>query len=142
MFEKDLPTVEDPPFRALIVDDNIGSAKILGMLFEKIGPYDVELAHCGRDAIEKAREFRPDVMVLDLILGDISGLEVARTVQQEPTLDGTLLVALTGNGSPEDHRRSLAAGFHMHLVKPIGVDRVQDVLTLLRETRSEGVRDG
>ena len=67
MFEKDLPTVEDPPFRALIVDDNIGSAKILGMLFEKIGPYDVELAHCGRDAIEKAREFRPDVMVLDLM---------------------------------------------------------------------------
>lgn len=140
MSENDLPLSTESPFRTLIVDDNVGSAKVLGMLFKKLGHDQVELAHSGHDAIEKAHQFHPDVMILDLVLGDISGWEVARTIRHDAELDGTLLVALTGNGTPEDRHKSLEAGFHMHLVKPIGVDRVQDVISLLRDFRRQGVR--
>ena len=133
MTEESLPVAAESAFRILIVDDNVGSAKVLGMLFEKLGQPQVELAHSGRDAIDAARRYKPDVIVLDLILGDISGLEVAKTIRQEAELSGTLLVALTGNSSPEDHRKSLEAGFHLHLVKPIGVEPVKEIISLVQE---------
>lgn len=141
MSDESLPVNTESGFRILIVDDNVGSAKILGMLFKKLGQHQVELAHCGRDAIVNARQFRPDVMVLDLMLGDMSGLDVARTIRQDEELGSTLLAALTGKGSPEDRRKSLEAGFHLHLVKPIGVEPVKEIITLLEEFQREGTSD-
>lgn len=87
-------------YRSLNLDDNVGSAKILGTLFRKLGQNQVDLAHCGREAIDKARQHHPDVIILDLLLGDMSGWEVAQTTHQEAELSGTrLLAARTGKSA-------------------------------------------
>jgi CheY-like chemotaxis protein len=113
--------------KVLVVDDNQGAAQILGLLLRKMWQHDVELAFDGLAAIETAKSFRPDVMLLDIGLPGLSGYEVATRLRQMPELNGVYLVALTGYGQQEDQRRSREAGFDLHLVKPISVEALQQV---------------
>ena len=92
--------------------------------------HDVKTAHDGPTAIELAREYRPDVVLLDIGLPGMDGYEVARTLKSDNRCKGALLIAISGYGQPEDRRRSHAAGFHHHLVKP--VDH-HELLTLFTE---------
>jgi CheY-like chemotaxis protein len=115
--------------RILIVDDNVGAAKMLSLLVAKLGSHEVELAHDGPGAVEAARRFRPDMILLDIGLPRMNGLEVARTLRGSGDFDEVLLlVALTGYGQDEDRRASMAAGFDEHLVKPVGVDALRGLL--------------
>jgi PAS domain S-box-containing protein len=113
--------------KVLVVDDNQGAAQILGLLLRKMWQHDVQLAFDGLAAIETAKAFRPDVMLLDIGLPGLSGYEVAMRLRQMPELNGVYLVALTGYGQQEDQRRSREAGFDLHLVKPVSVDALQRV---------------
>src|SRR6185369_10984002 len=115
--------------RVLIVEDNVGAARILGRLLNKFWNHDVEMVHEGTSAIEVVKIFKPEIVLLDVGLPGLDGYEIARRLRQMPEFAGLLLVALTGYGTDEDRRRSLEAGFDLHLVKPPAVTMLQGVFT-------------
>jgi CheY-like chemotaxis protein len=105
------------------------------MLFRLIGQ-DVEVAHDGAEAITRALEFKPDLILLDIGMPRMDGYEVCRRIRQEPTVEGAVVVALTGWGDEEDRRLSRAAGFDNHLVKPVDPTALQGLIDKLGSTRS------
>jgi CheY-like chemotaxis protein len=116
--------------RILVVDDNRDSADSLAMLLRLVG-HDVRTAHDGRQALSVAGAYRPDVVLLDIGLPGMDGFTVARHLRSQPELAGVVLVALTGYGSDEDRSRSQAAGFNHHMVKPVNLDALNELLTAL-----------
>jgi PAS domain S-box-containing protein len=125
-----------PAARILVVDDNAPGAKLLARLLEKLGNYEIAVAHDGEDGIAAAQSFRPDLILLDIGLPKLDGYEVARRLRDRPEFRDTLLVALTGYGTAEDRRRSVQAGFDDHLVKPPSLDTLRHTLAHPRLTRA------
>ncbi len=121
------PAVRPPGCRLLVVDDNRDAAESLALLLGLLG-HEVRIAHDGPGALELARGFRPQVVLLDIGMPGMDGYEVARRLRQEPGLENVRLAALTGWGQPEDRRRSAEAGFDHHLVKPVDPDALTKVL--------------
>ncbi len=121
------PTAAAHPRRVLLVDDNRDAAESLAQILRLFG-HETRQAYNGREALAAARSQRPDLVLLDIGMPDLSGYEVARLMRAEPSLAGTTLVALTGYGAEEDRRRSLAAGFDDHLVKPIDFEDLERIL--------------
>jgi PAS domain S-box-containing protein len=113
--------------RILIVDDNADSAESLGLWLRFVG-HDVRLVYDGLAAVEAARAFRPQVVVLDIGLPDIDGYQVAKRLRQEPGFDKVLLIALTGYGQDEDRQRCFQAGFDEHLTKPVDPTSLEELL--------------
>jgi len=120
--------------RVLVVDDGIGAAKMLQLLVSKLGPHEVEIAHDGPSAIEKAQQFAPDLVLLDIGLPRMSGYEVARRMRADVGLTGATLVAITGYSQEEDRRKSQEAGFNDHVIKPIDVDTLRKLLACPKRT--------
>lgn len=122
--------VEQPKVRkrVLIVDDNVDAADSLKELlsFEN---HEVEAAYSGLEALEKARRFRPDVLLCDIGLPDMDGYEVARTIRNDAELQSVLLVALSGYALPDDQRRAREAGFALHIAKPPRLEQLQALLS-------------
>ena len=87
----------------------------------------MEVALKGQEALAKVTMFQPYCLILDVVLPDISGYEVAQRIRAELNRD-IVLVAVTGYGQPEDQRRALDAGFDAHLVKPITLDQLNETL--------------
>ncbi len=115
------------PRKVLVVDDNVGAARMLSKLVVKLGEHAVEIAHDGPSALEKIKQFQPDIVLLDIGLPGLDGYQVAREVRSDPQFDHTLLVALTGYGQKEDRLKSKEAGIDEHLVKPPAIDQVRGV---------------
>jgi PAS domain S-box-containing protein len=113
--------------RILVVDDNADALDALSRLVSAMGN-DVEKAHDGAEAIEMARTFRPDVILMDLGMPKLNGYHAAQRIRQEPWGREIALVATTGWGQDEDRRRTAEAGFDRHLVKPITIQSLRDVL--------------
>jgi signal transduction histidine kinase len=107
-----------PPKRVLIVDDNVDSADSLAMVLTFDG-HETDRVYTARAALEHAKSFHPDVVLLDIGLPEMDGYEVARRIRKIPDLERVRLVALTGYGQPEDRLRTESAGFDDHLVKPV-----------------------
>ena len=110
-----------------MVDDNEDAAESLALLLRLAG-HDVRTGHDGPAALRLARELRPQAVLLDLGLPGMDGYEVARQLRRESGADGPLLVAVSGYGQEEDRRRSRAAGFDYHLVKPADPVQVERLL--------------
>jgi PAS domain S-box-containing protein len=104
--------------RILVADDNRDAAESLAMMLRLAG-HEVHAAHDGRDAVEAAAWFRPDVALLDIGMPKLNGFEVARRVREQPWGRNVVLVAITGWGQEEDKRRATEAGFDCHLTKPV-----------------------
>ncbi len=113
--------------RVLVVDDNRDAAESLSQLLKMKG-HDVRAVFDGPTALDAARSFHPDVILLDIGLPRMDGYEVARRLRDQPELSHTCLVALTGYGRDEDRRRSEQAGFDFHLVKPVEPTVLQEML--------------
>jgi len=113
--------------RVLVADDNRDGADSCATLLEVSG-HTVKTAYNGRDAFEFARQFQPDVALLDIGMPELNGYEVAHTIRGEPWGGTIVLVAITGWGQDEDRRRALAAGFDHHLVKPIDPTQLDALL--------------
>jgi len=111
------PAPTSSGLRLLVVDDNRDAASTLAMLLRLKG-HQVEVANDGPTALAMAEELRPDVIFLDIGMPRMDGYEVARRIRQQPELNNVVLAALTGWGQQEDRRRTAAAGFNHHLVKP------------------------
>jgi PAS domain S-box-containing protein len=117
--------------RVLVAEDNRDAAQSLDRLLRMWG-HEVRTVADGVAALEVARAYRPDVVLLDLGLPELDGYEVARRLRREPGLGGVLLVALTGYGQEEDQRRTREAGFDHHLVKPADPELLHHVLASVR----------
>jgi PAS domain S-box-containing protein len=115
--------------RVLVVDDNTDAADSLGMLLQFLGA-EVAVVHDGKAALEAMKTFQPAVVLLDLGMPGMNGLEVAKRMREDPACKETTLVALTGWGQREDRRRTHEAGFDYHLVKPADVSTLQSILSL------------
>jgi CheY-like chemotaxis protein len=118
--------------RVLCVDDNRDAAAVLVMLLSANG-CEARTAFDGYAAIAAVEEFRPELVLLDLGLPDLDGCEVARQIRQQPWGADMTLVALTGWDREEDELRTREAGFNYHLVKPLGLDALKDLLAKVAE---------
>jgi PAS domain S-box-containing protein len=105
-------------WRVLVVDDNVDTAESMGLLLRMSG-HEVQMAYTGPTGLEAAVAYQPDVVLLDIGLPGMNGLEVARRLRQHPQLKGAWLVAMTGYGREADLQRSREAGFDHHLIKPV-----------------------
>jgi signal transduction histidine kinase/ActR/RegA family two-component response regulator len=113
----------------LIVEDNADARMMLHEVLAMQGHAVVE-APDGASGIARAAEAQPDIAIIDIGLPDIDGYEVARRMRAQAG-DRIALIALTGYGQPEDQRRAMAAGFDIHLVKPVSVERLEQVIASL-----------
>ncbi len=104
--------------RVLVVDDNADAADSIALLLGQFG-CDVRVSYRGEIALEEAGRFEPDLVLLDIGLPGMSGLEVCRRIRALPSRNRAFMVALTGWGQEDDRRRSESAGFDLHLVKPV-----------------------
>lgn len=104
--------------RVLVVDDNVDAAESLAMLF-RIKGCEVRMAHDGFKTLDVAKEFKPEVVLLDIGLPKMNGYDVARKLRETPEGKSAYLVAQTGWGQEEDRQRSREAGFDAHMVKPL-----------------------
>lgn len=112
--------------RVLVVDDNIDIAALLSEALQAKG-FQTAVAHDGRDALASWRTFRPHAGVLDVGLPGLDGYELARAVRAEYG-SSAVLIAMTGYGGPVDRSRAVAAGFDLHLVKPVKLDDLVEAL--------------
>jgi CheY-like chemotaxis protein/two-component sensor histidine kinase len=128
-----MPAASRRRLRVLVVDDNADLVDMLALTVEASG-HEVRTALDGRTGVLAAISFRPDVVLLDLGLPVMTGLDVARELRRRPELAGIRLVALTGWGQAEDRRRTREAGFDRHLTKPT---EPHAVTRLLEEFASE-----
>jgi len=113
--------------RILVVDDNHDAADTLSMLLQLTG-HQTQLAFDGVEAVEAAKSFRPEVILMDLGMPKLNGFEAARQIRQQPWSKGMVLVALTGWGQEEDRNSTAKAGFDGHLVKPVEFDTLTKLL--------------
>ena len=109
--------------RVLVVEDNRDAQEALQCLLALWG-HEVLVAADGTSGYESAVALRPDVALIDLGLPGIDGYEVARKVRAALGSASPLLIALTGYGAPEQRSQALAAGFDLHIVKPVEPDRL------------------
>jgi CheY-like chemotaxis protein len=119
-----------PSLRVLVVDDNVDMAASLEMLLRQSG-HAVRTVHDGPAALEAALDYRPNVVLLDIGLPGLDGYEVAERIRQQPALQGSVLVAMTGYGQQTDRQRSQEAGFDHHLVMPADFKTVQKILATI-----------
>ena len=121
--------------RVLIVDDVRDSAESLATLLRLSGS-EVRLAHDGKEAVEVAMQWRPEVVLLDIGLPKLNGFDVCRQLRAQSWGREIAVVALTGWGQDEDRRKSAEAGFDAHLVKPVSLAALGDFLASIRPTRA------
>lgn len=116
-----------PSRRILIVDDTRVAAHTLGKLLEALGQ-QVRIAANAGQALAMLATDRPDLVISDIAMPGMDGYELAQRIRRDPDCDEVVLVALTGYGQEEDRRRALAAGFRHHLVKPVGLQSLEQLL--------------
>jgi CheY-like chemotaxis protein len=122
----------------MVVDDDDESAQSLAMILE-LGGFEVTRAHDLDSAVDTARRFEPDVVVMDLAMPVHDGFEVMQRLRALPELVATHYVALTGFGHAGDYARTRQAGFARHFVKPVDPDELETALrTLLAVAPGKG----
>jgi CheY-like chemotaxis protein len=112
--------------RVLLVEDDDDAAHLLGAAVELMG-HEVALAHDGPVALSLALSFVPDVVLIDIGLPVMDGHEVAKRLRNVTRHD-VPVVAVTAHGTDQDRQRSVEAGFVEHLVKPIDLRMLEQVL--------------
>jgi signal transduction histidine kinase len=111
----------------LVVEDDDDTRAVLRYMLETEGAR-VEAARNGGDGVRAAERLHPEIILCDIGLPDIDGMEVARRLRAAPALAGVRLIALTGYGQAEDVRQALDAGFDAHVTKPVNIDQLMALL--------------
>jgi len=115
------------PLKVLVVDDDLAVAQTVGWMLEEIG-HEYQLVHDGRQALQAARDFRPDAILLDIGLPVMDGYAVCRAIRQEEAFKDTLIIAQSGWGRQQDKSMASEAGFDHHLVKPVAYGDLKRIL--------------
>ncbi len=136
-----LESIEAAPhnYSILVVDDDEACAKMMMWSLEEMGQI-AQIALDGETAITLAKSSLPDLILLDIGMPGMTGYDICQVLRKEPALQNTLIVAQTGWGENEHKQRTKAAGFDYHLVKPINMDALKNILFILDQARkgSEG----
>ena len=117
-------------YRILVVDDNQDAATSMAELLELVG-HQTYVAHDGLEAVRMACELSPDIVLLDIGLPKLNGFEAARKIRHEAWGRNMVLVAVTGMGQDEDRRKTKEVGFNGHLVKPVDLALLMELLAEL-----------
>jgi len=125
------PTRSIATRKILVADDNQDSAESLATILTILGN-EVRTVNDGSEAVDVARDFAPDVILLDIGMPKVNGYEACRRIRAQSRGEKTVLIALTGWGQDEDRRRSKAAGFDHHLVKPVDAAALELLLAGLQ----------
>jgi signal transduction histidine kinase len=137
--EQPAAAAEQPCFagcRVVVADDNRDAADSLALMLTLMG-HEVRTARDGQEAVDLAEAFRPDVVLLDIGMPRLNGYDAARHIRARPWGKDVLLVAVTGWGQEEDRRRSEAAGFNWHLVKPASPAALEKLLGAVARRKAE-----
>jgi two-component system CheB/CheR fusion protein len=113
--------------RILVIEDNVDAADSLRdalMLYQ----HEVAVAYRGAEGLDKARAFKPDVVLCDIGLPEMDGYQVARAMRADDQLRRVQLIALTGYALPQDIAKAKEAGFDQHLAKPPNMEKLVEVL--------------
>jgi len=114
--------------RVLVVEDYVLNRDLLANLLEKMN-VDVDFAKNGQSALKQHEENKYDLILMDIVLPDIDGCEVARSIRKMSSPKGQVpLIAVTANALPEDREKCLKSGMNDYLVKPIKMKTLQSVL--------------
>ena len=120
--------------RILIVDDNVDANESLSLLLQTEG-HDVRSAQDGQTALRLAREFKPQMVLLDLSLPNMDGYEIMRRLRADAGAHQPFVAALTGYGHAEERQRTTDAGFDHHFVKPVDFDELIAMISSLHNSR-------
>ncbi len=129
------PGLAETSRRVLIVDDNLDAAETLAMMLELLGQ-QTHQAHESTGALKAAREFKPEVIFMDIGLPGLSGHEIVSRMRGELGMTDTYIVALSGYGTEEDRRKSFDSGFDTHLVKPLDPAALPGILATAQKRGS------
>jgi len=121
------------PRRVLVIEDNEDAAESLRQVLE-LSEHVVDVAYSGREGIEKARVFHPDVVLCDVGLPEMDGYAVARTMRADPEIGRAALIAVSGYAQPEDVAMARESGFDAHLAKPPSIDTLERALAEVANT--------
>ena len=114
--------------KILVVDDNVDAANMLGMYLEIAG-YEVSIEHSAEAALSKSPADMPNVFLLDIGLPDMDGTELAIALRKRPECASALMIAITGYGQDSDQVKSIDCGFDYHLVKPVDMQHLINILS-------------
>ena len=101
----------------LLADDSITIQKVVGIIFGS-DDYTLHVVDNGRDAIRRAAELLPDILLIDAVMGDMDGYQVSEAIRKNPALSGKPILLLCGSFDPYNDEKGRAAGIDDHLVKP------------------------
>jgi PAS domain S-box-containing protein len=124
---RDEPVAAATGLRVLVVDDNRDAADSLAEVLEHLG-YEVKTTYDGLQAVEAIREYQPRLVLMDLGMPGLNGYKAARRIRALPEGRDVMLVAVTGWGQEEDKRRSREASFDRHMVKPVDLAALEQLL--------------
>jgi len=113
--------------RVLVVDDNADAAQTLATVMRQLG-HDVQVAGGGEEALRIAAGYRPEVILMDLGMPGMNGLETVRRLRQSDAKPAPYIIAVTGWGKPEDMAATREAGFDQHLMKPVDEQRLAELI--------------
>ncbi len=117
--------------KVLVVDDDLSSGKAMMWAMEAMG-HEVRLVQDGHSALHEIRDFVPDIVLCDIKMPGMLGYEVCEKMRADTRLRKTLFIAQTGLDSPLSKQRSLESGFAYHLIKPVDVNALLELVYLER----------
>jgi len=120
-------------FRVLYVEDNAVNIDLVRDILSMRPHCTLDVAANGRDAVRAVRERRPDLMLLDMQLGDMTGFDVVHVLDQDPLTAGVPRVALSADAMPDTMRRAQVEGFRWYLTKPLDVMALLAVVDALSD---------
>jgi len=128
MKDNGIPTdaLESGKRKVLIVDDDEDLVELLSDVFARDGRFEIRTANNGFDAGMFVKEFRPDLVVLDVMLPDINGKEVCQRVRQDDTLESVKIICISGMVEADKVADLKAAGANDFIQKPFTVDKLLD----------------
>lgn len=118
--------------KVLLIEDHPELAQISCRLLAEVHGHEVEHAANGREALARAATFRPDLLLVDLNLPDMSGYDVVAQLRDKPEFAATVMIALTGFGNVVDDRRAAEAGIDAHFRKPMDFDLLDRIKSPVR----------
>jgi len=124
--------------RVLIVDDEKPISTLLAQTFEQEG-YEVANAYDGIECMNRMATFRPDVVVMDIMMPKLDGVDTTRLIRRNRSYSGTIIVALSAKSDEETRDRMKQAGANLFMRKPFVIAKLLTRVTRMLEIRSESV---
>ncbi len=114
--------------KILIVDDDFSITKLLKLTIEKMGPYEVLGENEGSLAYSKIKSFKPDLVILDVNMPNITGGEILAAIKEDPELETIKIIFLTGSVSEEEVAEGISIGGYPAVAKPINMSYLSSLI--------------